>query len=201
MSGKEAIKRWRSIKDKTPIIGIDDGGFNRFSVEFNVVPVYGVIMKGAAYVDGIIQCQVKKDDPQVNATISKMILESAHKNQLQAIFLQGITIGGFGVLDIIALSEELSIPVIVILRKYPDYPKICAALEKAFPDDTERWNSILRAGNPIEVQKNPLILIQVSGIHPQDAFLLLKKCTIVGTIPEALRIAHFIGASNYRFSS
>lgn len=201
MKTKETFKRWRSIKDKTPIIGIDDGGFNRFSGEFNEVPVYGVIMKGAAYVDGIIQCQVKKDDSHVNTAISEMILESSHKNQLQAIFLQGITIGGFGVLDIFALFEELNIPVIVILRKYPDYPKICTALKKVFPDDSKRWNSILRAGKPIEVQKNPLILIQVSGIHPQDAFLLLKKCTIVGTIPEALRIAHFIGASNYRYSN
>jgi hypothetical protein len=128
-----------------------------------------------------------------------MILKSSHKNQIQAVFLQGISIGGFGIIDINSLSNDLGIPVIVVLRKYPDFKKIHSALEKVFPGDETRWKTILQAGKPIEVQKKPLLLIQVSGIHPHDAFSLLKKCAVVGTIPEALRIAHFIGASKYRY--
>jgi len=199
MTEEVIVKRWRSIKDKTPICGIDDGGFNRLSDEFLDVPVYGVIMKGSAYVEGIIQCQIRRDDPLANKAIRSMILKSSHKNQIQAIFLQGISIGGFGVIDINSLSNDLGIPVIVVLRKYPDYNKIRSALEKVFPGNETRWNTISQAGELIEVQKKPLLLIQISGIHPQDAFSLLKKCTVVGTIPEALRIAHFIGASNYRY--
>ena len=197
MTEEVIVKRWRSIKDKTPIIGIDDGGFNRLSDDFFDVPVYGVVMKGSANVEGIIQCQIRRDDSFVTKAIRNMILKSSHKNQIQAVFLQGISIGGFGVIDINSLSNDLGIPVIVVLRKYPDYNKIRSALEKVFPGNETRWKTILQAEKPIEVQKNPLLLIQVSGIHPQDAFLLLKKCTVVGTIPEALRIAHFIGASNY----
>ncbi len=194
------VKRWRIVKPKTPIIGIDDGGFDRYSHEQtdNIIPVFGVIMKGSAYVDGVIQCEIARDDPSVTSKISQMILNSPHQPQLQAIFLQGITIGGFGVIDIEKLTKLTTIPVIVVLRKYPDYLKIRAALRKVFPEDQERWLSIERAGNPIKVQDDPLILLQTSGIHIDDASLLLKKCTVVGTIPEALRIAHFIGASNYR---
>ncbi|MFX1515282.1 MAG: DUF99 family protein [Promethearchaeota archaeon] len=191
------IKRWRTVKSKTPIIGIDDGGFDRFSTEDIDIPVFGVIMKGAAYVDGILKSQLKKDDSQATKIVSQMILESSHKDQLKAILLQGITIAGFGVLNIVRLNEMTGIPVIVVLRKYPDFYKIKSALEKTFPDDQERWCSIKLAGEPIQVQDNPLILLQAAGIHLEDAYLLVKKCTSIGTIPEALRIAHFIGASIY----
>jgi endonuclease V-like protein UPF0215 family len=195
------VKRRRSIKTKIPIIGIDDGGFDRFSIEDINIPIFGVIMKGSAYVDGVIQCQIKRDDPKATSFISRMILESPHKPQLQSILLQGITIGGFGVVDIMDLFEITGIPVIVVLRKFPDYEGIRAAILKIFPDDQRRWSSIERAGIPIKVQETPSIYLQMAGIHQKDAFQLIKKCTSVGTIPEALRIAHFIGVSNYRFSS
>ncbi|MFX0014239.1 MAG: DUF99 family protein [Promethearchaeota archaeon] len=201
MNNDTLTKRWRTVKSKTPIIGIDDGGFDRFSKEDIIVPVFGVIMKGAAYVDGIIQCYLKRDDSEATTTITNMILESPHKNQIKAIFLQGITIAGFGVIDIINLFEITGIPVIVVLRKSPDYPKIQRALEKTFPDDQERWSSIQRAGDLVKVQEDPLLLIQIAGIHPRDASLLIKKCTAIGTIPEALRIAHFIGVSYYHYPS
>jgi endonuclease V-like protein UPF0215 family len=193
------VKRWRSVKSKTPIIGIDDGGFDRFSYDDIQVPVFGVIMKGATYVDGIIQCQIQKDDPDTTSIISKMLLESAHKPQIQAIFLQGITCGGFGVIDIVELHKITEIPVIVILKKHPDYQKIRLALKKIFPHDTKRWAGIKRAGKPLQVQDSPLLYLQAAGIHLDDAITLTKKCTVVGTIPEALRIAHLIGASNYRY--
>ncbi|UCG90360.1 MAG: DUF99 family protein [Candidatus Heimdallarchaeota archaeon] len=197
MNEKRIIKRWRTVKSKTPIIGIDDGGFDRFSKEDIIIPVFGVIMKGSAYVDGIIQCHLKRDDSQATTTITQMILDSTHKNQLKTIFLQGITISGFGVLDIVSLYEMTGIPVVVVLRKYPNFPKIKSALEKAFPTDQDRWQSIKRAGDPLKVQENPVVYLQLAGIHPKDAYLLIKECTAVGTIPEALRIAHFIGASYY----
>lgn len=201
MNDKRTVKRWRTVKSKTPILGIDDGGFDRFSKEDINIPVFGVIMKGSAYVDGIIQCHLKRDDPQATTTITNLILDSTHKNQLKAIFLQGITIAGFGVLDIVSLHEITGIPVIVVLRKYPNYPKIKSALEKTFPKDQDRWRSIGRAGEPIKVQEDPLLFLQIAGIHPKDSYLLIEKCTAVGAIPEALRIAHFIGASYYHYSN
>jgi endonuclease V-like protein UPF0215 family len=197
MNEEKKVKRWRTVKSKTPIVGIDDGGFDRFSKEDIDIPVFGVIMKGAAYVDGVIQCYLKKDDPLATDIISEMIIESPHKPQLKAVLLQGITIAGFGVLNIVRLHEITGIPVIVVLRKYPDYPKIKLALKKVFPEDTVRWHSIKIAGEPLKVQDDPLLFLQMEGIHPKDAYLLIKKCTAIGTIPEALRIAHFIGASLY----
>ncbi len=196
----ESVRQWRSVKSKTPICGIDDGGFDRFSQDKQVkIPVYGVIMKGAAYVDGIIQSQLERDDSSATRVLSEMVLSSSHKSQIQAIFLQGVTIAGFGIIDIHDLYTETTIPVIVILRKYPDYEKIHSALVKTFDDSAIRWKHIQRAGEPLKIQENPSIYLQVAGISIDDATLLTKKCTAVGTIPEAVRIAHFIGASRYRF--
>ncbi|WP_455140242.1 endonuclease dU [Candidatus Hodarchaeum mangrovi] len=198
MSKKVSIKRWRSVKAKTPIIGLDDGGFDRFQKVNQQVPVFGVIMKGAAYVDGVIQCLIDRDDKFATLKLSEMILSSIHRPQLQGIFLQGITTGGFGVIDIHELFRLTEIPVIVVLRKIPNFQKIKRSLLELFSDGQDRWQCMENAGKPILVQKSPQILLQVAGIHPDDAFSLTKKCTMVGTIPEALRIAHFIGASNYR---
>ena len=196
----ESVRQWRSVKNKTPICGIDDGGFNRFSKDKQIkVPVYGVVMKGAAYVDGIIQSQLERDDDSATLVLSKMILSSSHKSQIQAIFLQGITIAGFGIIDIQEFFQKTKIPVIVILRKFPDYEKIHFALKRNFDDSDIRWNQIQNAGTPFKIQDDPSIYLQVAGISIENANSLTKKCTAVGTIPEAVRIAHFIGASRYRF--
>ena len=195
----DSIRRWRGVKAKTPIIGIDDGGFNRFAKQPISVPVFGVIMKGASYVDGIIQSELQKDDSSATKCLIKMICSSSHKSQLQAIFLQGITIAGFGVIDIQQLWHETEIPVVVILRKYPKYEKIHSALMKAFEDHENRWKQIQMAGVPHKIQDNPQIFLQIAGITLKNAKLLTKKCTAIGTIPEVLRIAHFIGASRYHF--
>ncbi|MCK4848596.1 MAG: DUF99 family protein [Candidatus Heimdallarchaeota archaeon] len=197
MSG--SIRRWRGVKSKTPIIGIDDGGFDRFAKKRISIPVFGVIMKGASYVDGIIQSELLKDDNSSTCCLTRMICSSSHKSQLQAIFLQGITIAGFGVIDIQQLWQETEIPVIVILRKIPNYEKIHSALIKTFEDHKTRWTQIQKAGTPHKIQDNPKIFLQIAGISLDNAKLLTKKCTTVGTIPEALRIAHFIGASRYQF--
>lgn len=195
----DSIRRWRGVKPKTPIIGIDDGGFDRFAKKDIPVPVFGVIMKGASYVDGIIQSELQKDDSSATSCLIKMICSSSHKSQIQAIFLQGITIAGFGIIDIQQLWQDTEIPVIVILRKYPKYEQIRSALIKAFEDHKIRWNQIQMAGSPHKIQENPQIFLQIAGITLENAELLTKKCTAVGAIPEALRIAHFIGASRYQF--
>ncbi|MHA1330878.1 MAG: endonuclease dU [Candidatus Hodarchaeales archaeon] len=201
MPESNSIKRWRSVKSKTPIIGIDDGGFDIFALEQSTIPVFGVIMKGSAYVDGVIQCSIERDDPEATSKLIKLISSSVHLPQLQGIFLQGITIGGFGVIDIWDLYQVTKVPVIVVLKKYPHYDSIKKALLENFDDGTIRWEIIKRAGEPIKVQDRPVLYLQVAGIHPEDAYLLTQKCTTVGTIPEALRIAHFIGASYFRFQN
>lgn len=203
-SDKVQPRPWRFVKEKTPVIGIDDGGFDRdliSSATANLIPVFGVIMKGAAYVDGIIQCEIQKDDPNPTRALSQMLLASNHKPQLQAILFQGITIGGFGIIDIREIFDRTGIPVIVILRKVPNFKKIHLALQNNLPDADKRWNLILKAEKPLKIQSQPDLFLQLAGIRPDDAALLIRKCTKVGVIPEALRIAHFIGASNYRFQN
>lgn len=196
----EPVRRWRSVKAKTPIIGIDDGGFDRFSKNIKI-PVYGVIMKGAAYVDGIIQTQMDRDDSSATQIIIDLISSSSHELQIQAIFLQGLTIAGFGIIDINEVFQKIKIPTIVVLRKFPDYDNILLALKKIFDDWENRWQMIGNAGEPYKIQSQPKLYLQVAGISISDAISLTKKCSMVGTIPEALRIAHFIGASRYKFLS
>ena len=196
----EPVRRWRSVKAKTPIIGIDDGGFDRFSKKIKI-PIYGVIMKGAAYVDGIIQTQMDRDDNSATQIIIDLIVSSSHESQIQAIFLQGLTIAGFGIIDIAEVFQKTKIPTIVVLRKFPDYENILKALKKIFDDWDTRWQMIGNAGEPYMVQSQPKLYLQIAGISISDAVSLTKKCTVVGTIPEALRIAHFIGASHYKFLS
>ena len=89
------MKRWRTVKSKIACCGIDDEGFNRNHNNNKPISVYGVIMKGSAYVDGILKTEIKRDDFDCTNKLIRMIKESNHYKQIRIIFLEGITIGGF----------------------------------------------------------------------------------------------------------
>ena len=101
------------------------------------------------------------------------------------------------------LKEVWNVPdeeFVIINQFAEDYAQEKAEpLLKAFEDHKNRCNQIQMAGSPHKIQENPQIFLQIAGITLKNAKLLTKKCTAIGAIPEALRIAHFIGASRYQF--
>ena len=113
--------------------------------------------------------------------------------QLGVIMLDGITFAGFNVVNIRELYDATGIPVIVIMRKIPNFEGIKKAL-KRFPDYKDRWQNVLEAGEVHKVDSTEPIYIQIQGIKIEDALEIVKLSTTRSAIPEPIRVAHIIGA-------
>ena len=180
------------IKKEIRVLGIDDGPFTKHSGKAIVV---GILMRGGSLFEGMLKTEIEVDGMDATYKLMEMIKNSKYKDELKVVMFKGITIAGFNVIDIEQLSEALSLPVIVVSRKRPNFRKIFAALRK-FPDGKERWQTIKRAGrvNKLKI-KGKYIYFQFKGIDKEDAKkIILLTCTR-SLIPEPLRLAHMIASA------
>ena len=125
-----------------------------------------------------------------------MVYKSKFKPQLQCLLLDGIAFGGFNIVDIRELNKKTKIPVIVVIRRYPDFKKIENALEKM--RKIEKYKLIEKAG---EVSKIGKIYVQLAGISLEDAKKVLKITCTRSLLPEPIRVAHLIAAGIVRGES
>jgi endonuclease V-like protein UPF0215 family len=187
-------RRLRLIKPEIRIIGIDDGKFVPHSK--TQVPVVGVIFRGGASIDGVISTQIAVDGLDATEKLSRMITTSAHYRQLRVIMLNGITLGGFNVVDLQTLCENTELPVIAVTGKKPDLTQVHAALQH-LPASEQRWAAVVRAGELFAVAtrtaKNP-IYVETAGISQVQATEILKLSATRSKIPEPLRVAHLIAS-------
>ncbi|MBU1201850.1 MAG: DUF99 family protein [Nanoarchaeota archaeon] len=174
------------MKRQIRIIGIDDGPFDKKNKGLNVL-VVGTIFRGGDFMDGLVSCYVKQDGTDATRKIALMINNSKFKPQLQFIFIDGIAVGGFNIINIKELSEKTGLPVINIIRDYPDYKKFFKAMDKA---GKLRYKSIIEElEKPVKVNN---VYVQYEKINIKDVKELLKITCTHSNVPEPLRIAHLI---------
>jgi endonuclease V-like protein UPF0215 family len=180
-----------NMKPQIRVLGIDDSPFS-FSDE--KTRVIGVVMRIPNYIEGVMKTEVEVDGNDATDKLIEMITKSRYKEQLKAVMLDGIALGGFNVVDIEELNEKLQLPIITITRDEPDMIKIKKALEKNF-DDWERRLELISKRSLTEIKtKHKPIFIEVIGIDEQEAKELINRSTVRGVLPEPIRIAHIIAA-------
>lgn len=188
------VKHFRSIKSEIRTIGIDDGCF--IPKTKGTVDIVGVVYRGINWFEGFIHSKVTIDGLDAIEKIVSMIKNSSFYGELRVIFLDGITFGGFNVVDINKLYYLIDLPVISITREKPDLKSIEAALHN-LPDFKVRLQSIMNSGKLIEVKirnNENSIYIQTAGILEEDAKKIIKKMSTKSNIPEPLRVAHIIAS-------
>ena len=116
----------RKIKQEIRIVGFDDAPFIPRSK--GKVPVIGVVFRGGSFLDGVLRTDVTIDGMDATQILIDVINRSKHKQQLRAIMLKGITVGGFNMIDIAELNEKTGLPIIVVNRKMPNLKDIKNAL-------------------------------------------------------------------------
>ena len=181
------------IKEEIRILGIDDSPF--ISTIQREVLVVGVVMRGASSIDGVMSTWVEVDGMDATKKIIEMVNRSRHRKQLRVIMLNGITLGGFNVVDITEVYEKTALPVIAITRKLPDFEKIREALNNV-EEAEKRWNILKRAGKLYEVEgksKRP-VRFQVAGMDAETAAAIIRKSRKRSAIPEPVRVAHLISS-------
>ena len=175
------------LKKEIRILGIDDSPFKKFK-KGNVL-VVGTLFRGGTFLDGLLTTKAAVDGNNSTSKLIEMVNKTKFKPQIRCIFLNGIALGGFNVIDIEELNKKTKIPVIVIIRKFPDFKKIEATLKKIGKHN--KYKLIEKAGTPEKVGK---IYIQRKGIALDKAKEILKLTCTRSLIPEPLRLAHIIAS-------
>ncbi|MBI2650675.1 DUF99 family protein [Candidatus Woesearchaeota archaeon] len=173
------------VKKEIRVIGIDDSPFDKFNDK--KILVVGVVMRGGSWVDGILSTRVVVDGDDSTKKIAEMINKCKFKPQLQCVFLDGIAVGGFNIIDVKELSKKTKLPVIVVIRRKPNIKNIKKTLIKI--NKKQKIKLIEKAGNVIQVDD---IFVQLTGIDLEEAKKILKIVCTRSLIPEPIRLAHLI---------
>jgi len=187
-----------TMKSEVRILGVDDGPF-KFSDERTVL--IGVVMRASGYLEGVLTRQITVDGNDATSIVIDMIKKSRHRKQLKAIMLDGVSFGGFNIVDIIQVVEKTTIPIITVTRDKPNFKKIKSALCAHFNDWEDRYE-MMRKGRLYEMQTayNP-IFVKFVGMTYDEAKEIITLATIRGVIPEPIRISHLIASGIIRGES
>lgn len=175
-----------NIKDEAGVLGIDDGPFNRNT---NKILLIGTYFRGNKIIDGIYFKKITRDGMDSTEKIIE-IARGKHRKKINVIFLDGVTFGGFNIANIYEIYSRTDIPVVVVMRKMPNFQRIEDALKKHFKDHEVRISLIKSLPKPERLNN---IYVQYVGIKKEVLKLIIKKTTLKSNIPECLRISHLIG--------
>jgi endonuclease V-like protein UPF0215 family len=194
------------------VIGFDDGPFGR-DYRGKVLLVGAVCSR--TRLDGVVSGRIQRDGSDATREMTRLVRESPFAAHVRAVLLQGIAVGGFNVVDIQALSRELAVPVLVVMRRAPDLAAVHMALFSEAPTlrppvrgAARKWRLIESAGT-IELlgssrrslkrsqvtglrEATPRLWIQRVGLSLEEARMIVLATTLHGNVPEALRMAHLI---------
>ena len=185
-------KPFRFIKPEIRILGVDDGKFTpRTKGEVLIV---GIVLRGGGWVDGAMHTHIAIDGLDATEKIASMINSSRHKRQLRLIMLNGITFGGFNIVDIRKLHELTTLPVLALTRDKPDLDAIRKALRN-LPQTEARWRMVVEAGQLHEVIcKGTKLYLGLAGLSSSDAQKIVDLTATKSCLPEPLRVAHLIAS-------
>jgi len=171
------------------VIGFDDAPFERNSSD--KVQIVGTVYAGPR-LDGILIGEIERDGSDAAAELIRLIRESRFLEHIRLVMLQGITLGGFNVVDVCTLNRELNIPVLVACRRQPDMAAVQKALLTRIPGGPKKWDLIEKVG-PMEPVDN--IFIQRIGLSREQAAALIRQFAIHSQLPEPIRTAHLIAGA------
>ncbi|UZE94353.1 MAG: DUF99 family protein [Candidatus Pacearchaeota archaeon] len=188
------MKEREYIKKELRILGIDDGPFNKFRDKECLV--IATVFRGGHYMDGLLSTKVKVDGIDSTTKLTKIIRKTKHIGQLQCIMIDGIALAGFNVIDIQKLNKKTKLPVIVIIRRKPNFKKIERALRKA---NKKTWRKKLKlmekAGKIYKLRlKNKNLYFQTAGISEKQVREIIRISATHAIMPEPIRIAHLIAS-------
>jgi len=176
-------------RGRTPrVIGFDDAPFrHRRNTRVNIS---GIVCSGTRF-EGMLWGHVRKDGWTATRTVQRMLENSKFASQVHVVLLDGIAFGGFNIVDLPTLAEQLDKPCVALMRRPPDLVAIERALQHL--SQPQRRMRLIRRAGPIH--HHPPFTFQVQGADPKLIADVLPLLTDRGHVPEALRLAHLIGAA------
>lgn len=186
------------MKDQARVLGIDDGPFIKGQGR---VPLAGVLVCPPGYVEGVMVSSCQVDGEDAKEAIIGMVRDSRFSEQVRMIMLDGAALGGFNVVDVRSLSQDLGVAVLTISRDEPDMETIRQALMAHFPDWERRFEIISRNRvRPVDVPDGR-VFVASEGIGEREADAMVRRCIVRGCLPEPVRLAHLVATALVRGES
>ncbi|BBL45446.1 hypothetical protein MJ1_0276 [Nanobdella aerobiophila] len=178
------------IKREIRIIGIDDGYFNK-KIDKETI-IIGVIFRGYKQIDGVLSNKIEIDGFDVNEKIIDMIKRTTHYNQLRIIMTNGVSFGGFNLIDFKYLYNNLNLPIISVVRKRPNIEKFKLAAKKIH--NYQKRIDIINNYPEINFYDTMYgrLFFQYYGTDLDTAINIIKLTSKYSRIPEPVRIAHIV---------
>jgi endonuclease V-like protein UPF0215 family len=169
-------------------IGFDDAPFMRSAN--NPVGVAGVICAGTRF-EGMVWGEIQPDGWDATEKLCQLLIGGKFLPHLHLVLLDGISLGGFNIIDLPLLAAKLERPCVAVMRKQPNLKGMTYAMQR-LPHPEKRLEAIDRAG---PVYEHPPFYFQVCGAEPNVTAQVLQHLTDCGHVPEALRLAHLIASA------
>jgi endonuclease V-like protein UPF0215 family len=169
-------------------IGFDDAPFTRGAR--GQVGLAGVVCAGTRF-EGLVWGRIRQDGWNATEVIAALLAGGKFLPQLHLVLLDGISFGGFNVVDLPALAAALGRPCAAVMRRPPDLAAVEAAIRR-LPRPGKRLELLRRAG---PVHRHGGLSFQVQGAPPEPTAAALARLTDRGAVPEPLRLAHLVGAA------
>ncbi len=191
------------VKEEVRVLGIDDGPFKFGQGETALL--VGTVFRGGLCLEGIVTTRVDVDGDDSTDQIIRMISRSRHRGQVRVVMTDGLTFGGFNVMDAPRIHLETGLPLISVTRSEPDLEAIGRALAR-FPDAPKRWQRVQEAGAPMVhvyagSKRRGRVYFQAFGIGEEDAHAILEITSTRSLMPEPIRVAHIIASGVVRGES
>lgn len=187
-----------AVKSQVRFLGVDD---SPFGFEDERVRIVGVVTRSASYIEGVLTSWADTDGLDATDRLVEMVGSTRFRPMLRCLFLNGVTVGGFNVMDLDEVHRRLKLPVVSVVRDEPDLDAARNALEKHFSDWKQRW-ALLQRLRPSPVANGRFrVWCTARGLRAEELPPLLSMATIRGAIPEPVRLAHVIASGVARGES
>lgn len=175
------------MKDGIRVLGIDDAAFEFESEETFLT---GVVYRGTEFIEDIQSVQIDVDGEDATEKVLELVEKFSNQKQIKAVLLDGISLGGFNLVDLEDVSEKSDLPVVAVTKNRPDRADFRAAMKRSGNYD-EKFEDL---NEPVEVElEDGRCFIQFSGCTREEAENYVRKNLIHGQVPESIRVADLVG--------
>lgn len=180
------------MKPTARVIGFDDGPF---TFDQETVPLAGVMTRPSGYVEAVLVDEVTVDGRDATGTVVDRLRGSGLVQTAAAVAFDGGAVGGFNVIDLERVHDELGLPAVAVLRERPDEDAVREALEENVDQAGERFRVLTR--EPVErVQLGEgEAFVRHAGGSLEALEALLAEHTVRGRTPEPVRVAHLVATA------
>ncbi len=191
------MMRAKSPKKEIRVVGFDDAPFEKFNNRKDTL-IVGVVTRGGLYFEGLLSTKVRVDGFNSTKKIIESIKNSKFYPQIQALMIDGISLGGFNIINVEEFYKKTGIPILIIMRRRPNFKEFFKAMEHTTRPKVRR-RMAEKAGDVKKVYvKNSnvdgFVYYQKFGCTNEFAEEVIKITTTRSLVPEPLRIAHLIAS-------